>query len=85
MTIIIDEPISLQQFETKDNLCFDKPVQRSVNKMAFWIIPIFRIANGKKLPLIIKGPNNCVRTGLKEFDNEGRLSYSIYFLFGNTQ
>ena len=53
--------------------------------MVFYRIPIFRVVNGKKLPLLIKSPKGWLRTGLKEFNNEGKQSHSVYFIFGNIE
>ena len=84
MASIIDETVEIQQFE-RYILFFDKPKHSKINNMTFYKITIFRVVNGNKLPLIIKSPKGWLRTGLKEFNNEGKITHSMYFSFGKSE
>ena len=81
---IIDESQNIEQFN-KDSLFFGKPKQGKINNMTYYRIPIFSVVNNKLLPLIIKSPKCWLRCGLKEFNNEGKISHSMYFIFGKSE
>ena len=78
-----DEGQYIEEFN-KESLFFGNPKENKINNITYFRIPIFRALNNKLLPLIIKSPNCWLRTGLKEFNNDGKKSHSMYFIFGKS-
>ena len=85
----IDDSQYIEEFN-KDSLFFGNPKENKINNITYFRIPIFRVLNNasgvghKLLTIIIKSPNCWLRTGLKEFNNEGKKSHSMYFIFGKS-
>ena len=76
----IEESQYIDQFN-KESLFFGNPKQQT-NNITYFRIPIFSAepTTNKLTPLIIKSPNVWLRTGLKEFNNKGKIKDSIIFL-----